>query len=191
MVLKIYKKKSTWHNECRKHLCLLFSCTVGRFKYFKLNLGQGKSIEKLHFYAAKHHPILKWINVNLHFSSYLLEKKKTTVPISPTVRAKPDGKDCPCPCPISRALSDLTACAVCWTGKPRLVRCRAVKVRSLLRGKNDGSEVFPSSRVPCVETRALLCRSGFFLRWNVLHFCIADTGTDAPASGLLHALLTR
>lgn len=67
---------------------------------------------------------------------------------------------------------------------------RVVKVGSLLRGKNDGSEVSPSSRGPRAETRALLRRRA--RRADVLHFRVADTGnaTDAPRSGL-HALLTR
>ncbi len=89
--------------------------------------------------------------------------------------------------PRTVCLSDLLTA---WTGKPRLVYYRAVKVGSLLRGKDDGSEVSPSSRGPRAETRALLCRRAH--RSDVLHFRVANTGnaTDAPRSGLL-ALLAR
>ncbi len=66
-----------------------------------------------------------------------------------------------------------------WTGNPRLVYYRAVKVGSLLRGKDDGSEVSPSSRGPRAETRALLRRRAH--RSDVLHFRVADTGTGARA----------
>lgn len=58
----------------------------------------------------------------------------------------------------------------------------AVKVESVLRGKSDGGEVSPSSRGARAEARSLLCRRA--RRSDVLHFRIADAGTDAPGSGL-------